>query len=179
MADMNIENIVASAKVAKSLNLRKLSKSISNSKYNPEEFSGLILHFNKPKTAVMLFQNGKAICTGAKDMNEVDDAILMTYDKLNDAGTKLYKKPNIKVENMVASLDLQRSFDLKLIAQSMWLENVEYTPKQFPGLIYKMSAPNAVLLIFGSGKIVCTGSKLEDISAAIDKMTNDLSSIGM
>ena len=100
MADMNIENIIASTKVAKSLNLEKLSEIIYNSRYNPKELSGLILHFNKPKTAVMLFQNGKAICTGAKDMDEVDDAILMTYDKLNDAGTKLYKKPNIKFKSV-------------------------------------------------------------------------------
>ena len=103
----------------------------------------------------------------------------MTRDKLNDVGVKVFKKPKIVVQNMVASLDLKKNLDLNSIAQSMWLENVKYEPKQFPGLVYKMDNPNAVIFIFGSGKIVCTGTKLEEISAAIDKTTDKLSSVGM
>ena len=103
----------------------------------------------------------------------------MTCDKLNDVGVKVFKKPKIVVQNMVASLDLKKNLDLNSIAQSMWLENVKYEPKRFPGIVYKMDNPNAVILIFGSGKIVCTGIKLEEISAAIGKTTDKLFSVGM
>ena len=179
MADIHIENIVVSTHIAKALNLGELSNTISDSKYAVEEFPGLRLHFEKPKTAVLLFSDGKVICTGAKTMEEVDDSIHMTRDKLNDVGVKVFKKPKIVVQNMVASLDLKKNLDLNSIAQSMWLENVKYEPKRFPGIVYKMDNPNAVILIFGSGKIVCTGIKLEEISAAIGKTTDKLFSVGM
>ena len=37
-----------------------------------------------------------------------------------------------------------------------------YEPEQFPGLIYRMQEPKVVLLLFQSGKLVCTGAKKEE-----------------
>jgi len=36
-----------------------------------------------------------------------------------------------------------------------------YEPEQFPGLIHRMVDPKTVLLLFASGKLVCTGAKKE------------------
>ena len=36
-----------------------------------------------------------------------------------------------------------------------------YEPEQFSGLIYRMQDPKTVLLLFASGKLVCTGVKSE------------------
>jgi len=35
-----------------------------------------------------------------------------------------------------------------------------YEPEQFPGLILRMVDPKTVLLLFASGKLVCTGAKM-------------------
>ena len=43
------------------------------------------------------------------------------------------------------------------------MENVMYEPEQFPGLIYRMQTPKVVMLLFASGKLVCTGAKHEDM----------------
>jgi len=43
------------------------------------------------------------------------------------------------------------------------LDNVMYEPEQFPGLIYRMRDPKTVLLLFSSGKLVCTGAKSEEM----------------
>ncbi len=44
-------------------------------------------------------------------------------------------------------------------------------PELFPGLIYRLQNPKVVLLIFVSGKVVCTGAKSqEDVYLAHDKM---------
>ena len=43
------------------------------------------------------------------------------------------------------------------------LDNVMYEPEQFPGLIYRMKDPKTVLLLFASGKIVCTGAKSKEM----------------
>jgi transcription initiation factor TFIID TATA-box-binding protein len=36
-----------------------------------------------------------------------------------------------------------------------------YEPEQFPGLTHRMIDPKTVLLLFASGKLVCTGAKKE------------------
>jgi transcription initiation factor TFIID TATA-box-binding protein len=46
-----------------------------------------------------------------------------------------------------------------------------YEPEQFPGLIYRMVEPKVVILLFASGKLVCTGAKKEqDVFDAVDKL---------
>ena len=42
---------------------------------------------------------------------------------------------------------------------SLPFEKTEYEPEQFPGLIYRMTDPQVVYLIFSSGRCVITGSK--------------------
>jgi hypothetical protein len=50
-----------------------------------------------------------------------------------------------------------------------------YEPEQFPGLIYRMDDPKAVILLFASGKLVCTGAKKEsDIFQAVTKLKRSL-----
>ena len=46
-----------------------------------------------------------------------------------------------------------------------------YEPEQFPGLIYRMAEPKVVILLFASGKLVCTGAKKEqDVYDAVQKL---------
>jgi len=46
-----------------------------------------------------------------------------------------------------------------------------YEPEQFPGLIYRMDEPKVVILLFASGKLVCTGAKREgDVFEAVEKL---------
>ena len=51
--------------------------------------------------------------------------------------------------------------DLNLNSLAMKLDNTEYEPEQFPGLVYKLSGTKATFLLFSNGKIVCTGTKSE------------------
>ena len=61
------------------------------------------------------------------------------------------------VENIVASTSFADKLDLDVIAQS--LEEAEYEPEQFPGLVYRLSEPKTATLLFRSGKANCTGAK--------------------
>jgi len=74
----------------------------------------------------------------------------------------------IKIENVVASTDFKRRMPLDKIA--VYLENTEYEPEQFPGLVYRLKDPTAAALIFGSGKIVCP----EQAEEAVMKMIEEL-----
>lgn len=75
----------------------------------------------------------------------------------------------VKVENIVASVALGRKIDLEFIGAA--LSGVEYEPEQFPGLVYRLKEPKVAALIFGSGKIVCTGAKsVEEAKIAVGRI---------
>ena len=60
---------------------------------------------------------------------------------------------------MVASASLGGKIHLEQTARN--LPRSMYEPEQFPGLIHRMLDPKTVILIFASGKLVCTGAKKE------------------
>ncbi|MCJ7450247.1 MAG: TATA-box-binding protein [Candidatus Nanohaloarchaeota archaeon QJJ-9] len=79
----------------------------------------------------------------------------------------------IKIENVVASTDFKRRMPLDKIAIN--LKNTEYEPEQFPGLVYRLDEPKSAALIFGSGKVVCTGTKSpEKAKIAVKKIIEEL-----
>ena len=84
----------------------------------------------------------------------------------------------VKVENIVASTIFAEKLDLDVIATS--LEEAEYEPEQFPGLVYRIKEPKVALLLFSSGKIVCAGARnAKDVSKAAEKLFEELSSLGL
>ena len=83
-----------------------------------------------------------------------------------------------EVQNIVASTRFADSFDLNAIVGI--LEGSEYDPKRFPGLIYRIKEPKTALLLFGSGKVICTGGKtLNDVRESIDIVAGKLLKAGI
>ncbi len=72
-----IENIVASAELGLELDLYTIASKVSDVEYEPEQFPGAILKFKSPKTSLLLFKNGKIICTGGRSEAEVETALHM------------------------------------------------------------------------------------------------------
>jgi len=180
MTDITIENIVASTQIADELDVERLANVIPDAKYNPKSFPGLVLHFEDPETATLLFSSGKAICTGAKKMDDVNTTMQKLIDKIQKVGISVTKTPEMKMQNIVASADLKKELQLSTIAKGLLVQNVEYEPEQFPGLVYRMDDLNAAVLLFSSGKIVCTGTKtVENVSNVIERMKENLSSLGV
>jgi len=132
-----------------------------------------VLRSGKPKTATLIFSSGKMVCTGAKSESEVYKAVKNIIKLLKSHGIEIKNKPIIEIQNIVASANLKAGVDLEKAAYK--LSNAMYEPEQFPGLIYRMDEPKVVLLIFSSGKVVCTGArKEEEVKAAVDKIYNQL-----
>jgi len=154
---LKVQNIVATTSLGKQVSLIKLARSEANTEYNPEQFPGLVLRIKKPKSAVLVFSSGNLVCTGTKSIAQVKEVINNVIKILRKIGVKVTDKPKITVQNIVASgtVDLM----LNLNALALELENTEYEPEQFPGLVYKLAEPNATFLLFSNGKLVCTGTK--------------------
>lgn len=180
MAKIKIENVVASTSLGEELNLQAIALALEGAEYEPEQFPGLIYRLKEPKTATLLFRSGKVVCTGAKSLNDVKTAINKVAKQIESAGIKITIEPVIEVQNIVASSDLEQEINLNAIAISLGLEKVEYEPEQFPGLVYRLDEPKVVVLLFGSGKLVCTGArKPQDVEAAVNKITEELRAAGL
>jgi len=178
MTNIIVENIIAYAMIADELDIHRIAEKIPGFMYDPTEFLGLTIKLDEPNVAVLLLPNGKVICTGAKKIEDIESSIKQVVNRIKSIGVKIKSKINIETQNIVASFDLNKELDLSLISKGLLLENTSYEPDQFPGLIYKMDEMGAILLIFSSGKIVCTGVKnLEDASKAIEMMKEKISSI--
>ena len=180
MIEVKVENIVASTIFAEKLDLDVIATSLEEAEYEPEQFPGLVYRLGSPKTATLLFRSGKANCTGAKNIEDVRKTVDIISDKLKKLGVKVYKDLEIVVQNMVATADLGGELNLDEVAVAFGLENVEYEPEQFPGLVYRVKEPRVVMLLFGSGKIVCTGGRnTEDVSTAVQDLSEKLNSMGL
>ena len=86
-----VENIVASAALNVDLDLYGLAKLSRNIDYEPEQFPGAILKITDPKSALLLFKNGKIICTGARteaDVRRSVDQAIELVKKYKNAQAK-------------------------------------------------------------------------------------------
>jgi len=82
-------------------------------------------------------------------------------------------KTNIIIQNVVASAKVHQNIDLKAIVR--YFPMVEYRPERFPGLVFRTEKPKSAILVFASGKFVCTGTKSEkDARRAVKKMVKKL-----
>jgi transcription initiation factor TFIID TATA-box-binding protein len=159
--DINIQNVVASSTLDQKIDLLAIMKNFRNVEYRPKQFPGLVFRLRRPKTATLIFSSGKMVCTGAKSEKVARNAVKKVVRELKNNGILILNKPKTVIQNMVASADLHHKIDLETAADL--LDNVMYEPEQFPGLIYRMADPKTVLLLFASGKLVCTGGKSEEM----------------
>ncbi|HDO20011.1 MAG: TATA-box-binding protein [archaeon GB-1867-097] len=175
---VRIENVVASVVLDQYIDLEAITRNIPTVDYNPDQFPGLVFRLNRPKTATLIFSSGKMVCTGAKSEKDVKRAIKKIISTLKSKGIVVVGKPKITIQNIVASANLKAGINLEKAA--MLLENVMYEPEQFPGLIYRMNEPKVVLLLFSSGKMVCTGAKREEeVYVAVKKINEKLREMGL
>lgn len=180
MGRIQVENIVASGSFGCELNLQAIVQALDGAEYEPEQFPGVIYRLRKPKTTVLIFRSGKVVCTGARDLEQVEQTISKIGRKIEKAGMEIEEDSRIEVQNIVASSDLGAEINLNLIAIGLGFEKTEYEPEQFPGLIYRLNDPKAAVLLFSTGKLVCTGArKLEDVERAVEKVTEELGMVGV
>jgi transcription initiation factor TFIID TATA-box-binding protein len=151
------------------VDLNAVVKSYPGVEYRPEQFPGLVYRLKRPKTATLIFNSGKMVCTGAKSEKESRRAVMKVIKELKKGGIIIISKPELKVQNIVASASLGGMIDLEKATYT--LGKTMYEPEQFPGLIYRMDEPKVVILLFASGKLVCTGAKKEqDVFDAVRKL---------
>ena len=157
---VSVENVVASASVDQKVDLNDITKKFPDTEYHPDQFPGLVFRLESPRTATLIFRTGKMVCTGAKSEEMAVKAVQTVVKQLRKGGIKIKKDAVITVQNIVAAINLGGKIHLEQAARK--LPRSMYEPEQFPGLIHRMLDPKTVILLFSSGKLVCTGAKKEE-----------------
>jgi len=158
-----IQNVVASAAFNHPVDLDAVVKAFPHVEYRPEVFPGLAFRLKKPKTCTLIFHSGRMVCTGAKSEGEARRAIMKVARELRAAGIIIPGKPEITIQNIVASGSLGGPVDLEGLCERARVGgSLMYEPEQFPGAMYRMDSPKVVFLIFSTGRIVCVGAKKEE-----------------
>jgi len=166
---IKIQNMVLTGDLKTSLELDKIVANLENIEYEPEQFPGVVLRIRDPKSAVLIFSSGKLVCTGTKSLKDAKIVIKKVVTKIRKIGIKVGSNYKTNLENIVASAALNRELDLDDIAFT--LENTEYEPEQFPGLVYRMEQPRVTFLLFCSGRVICTGGRsMTDVNKAVKKL---------
>lgn len=176
---IDIQNVVTSCDLGSNIDLEALAEDLPKSQYNASQFPGLIFRSQKPKATILIFRSGKVVCTGAESVEATEQAFEILTNEFDKIGLK-YDEPEITVQNIVASSDLNKQLNLNAIAIGLGLENTEYEPEQFPGLIYRSEDMETVTLLFGSGKIVVTGGTTNDsIITATENIREELENLSL
>jgi transcription initiation factor TFIID TATA-box-binding protein len=175
---LKIENIVASGAIADSIDLTEISQKIPNCELNTKRFPGAVFRIDEPKIASLIFSSGKVVLTGIRDKNALDEGLKLIITAMKNAGVKTFDEPRVAITNIVCSYDIGKYINLNKVVITLNLENIEYEPEQFPGLVYRIKDPKIVALLFSSGKIILTGGKnLEDIRRGLAFLEQKLGSI--
>lgn len=167
-----IVNVVATATLNQELDLDELGK-FREILHDSDIYGGRVAYFKTSgmNGKVSIFASGKMISVGTTSEEKAFYELEYTKKFLVEKG---FAKPTIlqpKVQNIVATADLEETIDLEELSKNC---KMIYEPEQFPGGILKIEEPHkATVLIFASGKAVIAGLKSSNhIKPTIQQMVN-------
>jgi len=176
---VEVVNVVGSGLFNKEFDLNSISKELGTiAEYDPEKYPGMYLRFSQDSPLITVYRTGKYIITGAKaesELLELRDRLVSLFSEhgiANENDSKWFR-----VQNLVCTTDVGSQLNLGALSIGLGLEQTEYEPELFPGLIYRNPDFECVILIFSTGKVVITGSSdLAIVEDTVDKLHEKLSS---
>lgn len=176
---ISIENIVGMSDLGMEVDLEELSIDLQRATFNETEFPGLIRTFEDNETTILLFRSGKVVYTGASSIDSIENAIEKLEEEFESIGLE-HDELVLSIENMVSTAELSEEINLNAAAIALGLEEVEYEPEQFPGLVYRMDEFDMVLIVFTSGQVVLTsGVTKQEIHDALAELYSRFDKMGL
>jgi transcription initiation factor TFIID TATA-box-binding protein len=167
---LKIQNVVSTSDLHQHVDARKFNQ-YQWGRYDIELYGGRCGYIKDEEMQgrVAVFLSGKMISTGVKEVSFSIKQLQRALELLVSNKLAKWVELECKIQNIVATLDLQRILDVKKVTSS--LPNYIYEPDNFPGIIYKHHG-RISCLIFSSGKVVIAGVKSED---QLKNIANELS----
>ena len=160
-----VHNVVGTARIAVSttpLDLQLVNTLLPNSCFVKKKFAAITVRLSDPTCTMLLFGSGKCVLTGCRDFISCIRAVYNILELLrtNIHGAH-FSVENIQMQNIVGHADLMLERKHVDLARFYEDHNIECTFQRsmFPGLVYRSSQSNVVLLVFRSGRVVLTGGR--------------------
>lgn len=164
---VTVQNIVGTGSLGVELNLDSLlaDLDVAEKKYDPSFYPGAYLRLEDDGPLITVYRTGKYIISGGTSVEELHQVRDQLLDRLANLGVVSSDvREAFSVSNVVGTADIGRELDLNALTIGLGLENAEYEPEQFPGLIYRPEGYNCVVLMFRSGKVVVTGANSVEVA---------------
>ena len=157
MVALQVENVIASSSLGKEVELVRLGSELEHAHYAGGRPPSVVIDLDGDgaggRTGVV-FGNGKLYVTGVEDLSTGREAVSQLRNAVKVLDPKVSLRKGVKLENLVARCDLGATLDLGTIAAA--LPGAEYDPARFSGLVLRLDAPAASLILFRSGIVVVT-----------------------
>jgi transcription initiation factor TFIID TATA-box-binding protein len=164
---------VGGGKLARELDLDQLATDLDAEEvqHEPSKYHGIIARFAEDDPAILIYRSGSFSISGAKSIEQLKDTFRRFEAEMGRLlGDIKYETP-FEVRNLVHRTQIPieetgGSLNLNALAIGLQVENVEYEPEQFPGLMYRPPDIPGLFLIFASGALVSTGHSDPDTAAS-------------
>jgi transcription initiation factor TFIID TATA-box-binding protein len=155
--DFAIVNVVATANIGKPIDLNALN-TLPKVFYDPDVYHCAYFKDRNMEGKVSVFASGKLISIGTKKEKDATKDLEHVVRRLKKADIIKRADIKIKIQNIVAMVNFNKSINLTKLANDT--PDVVFEPEQFPGAIYNLdNSLGATALIFSSGKVVLLGMK--------------------
>lgn len=161
---VQLVSAVGGGRLTRELDLDQLATDLraENIQHEPSKYHGIIARFSEDEPAVLIYRSGSFSVSGAESLDQLKgtfNRFEMEMQRL--LGEVEYETP-FEIRNLVHRTQIPventgGSLNLNALAIGLQVENVEYEPEQFPGLMYRPPDIPGLFLIFASGALVSTG----------------------
>lgn len=180
---IEVTNIVGNGNFCESIDLQKLGTKIGEVEYEPETSPMAIWRpFEQNAATALIPSSGRITIVGTKNRNEIRKTVSSLYENLAPYANGVVPKnefiSGFEISNIAALGNLNRELELSAVAVGIGLEETEYDPEKFPGIIYRPH-PGVVTLTFRSGSVVITANSYTGILEGWQSLQQKLKTIGV
>lgn len=177
---MEIVSTMGSGSLGQELDLETLVTGIEdhlgetvNANFTGESMATVRLEEDGP--AYTLYRTGVFQVRGTPNKDELTKAANQFREVLSEIGVEI---PDYEFSHVTSVFmeDFKQEVNLEALTISLGLENTEYEPEQFPGLIYRPAQFDVTLLVFSSGKVIVGGTTDQSYAeSAVQNLEEELS----
>jgi len=176
---MEIVSTMGSGSLGRELDLEVLVSSLQNhlnssidANFTSAGMATIRLEEGGP--AYTLYRTGTFQIRGATDEEHLTESADRFREVLSEIGVKV---PDYEFSHVTSVFmeDLGREVNLEALTIALGMEDTEYEPEQFPGLIYRPPDHEVTLLVFASGKIIVGGTTdRNEAKSAVQQLKDEL-----
>lgn len=169
-------NVVAGGSLNREVSLEEVHSELLHRADVTPEFAEnapwqLLIRFKQGGMAI-LYRTGKYILRGGSSYDSLEEVKSKFFETISDSGiVSSIDRISYEIQNIVFLHDLGSEIDLAEAVICLGMNQTEYEPEQFPGVIYRPDDFGVVMLIFTSGKVIITGSTDEqEVETAVSTL---------